>query len=189
MVNINKLEEYLKNNLREKRFNHVLRVRDMAKALAKHYGMDEDKAEIAALGHDIAKNMDIDELKRIINENNIILTEDEEKTPELWHAMVAPIICRSVFKIEDEEVLGAMRWHTTGKANMTSLEKLIYIADMIELGRNFPGVEEIRKYAFEDLDKGVLHGLTHSIKYLLDRNLLVNVNSIEARNYLIMENK
>ena len=71
MVNINELEEYLKDNLVEKRFNHVLRVRDMAKDLAKHYGMDEKKAEIAALGHDIAKNMKLDELKRIINENNI----------------------------------------------------------------------------------------------------------------------
>lgn len=189
MVDINKLEEYLKNNLIEKRFNHVLRVRDMAKTLAKHYGIDENKAEVAALGHDIAKNMKHDELKRIINENNIVLSEDEEKTPELWHSIVAPIVCRSVFKIEDEEILGAMRWHTTGKANMTSLEKIIYIADMIEPGRNFPGVEEIREYAFEDLDKGVLHGLTHSIKYLLEKNLLVNINSIEARNYLIMGNK
>lgn len=189
MLYINELEQYLRENLLEKRFNHVLRVRDMAKLLAKHYGIDEDKAELAALGHDIAKNMKLDELKRIISENNILLTNDEENTPELWHSMVAPIICKSIFKIEDEDVLGAMRWHTTGKSNMTDLEKLIYIADMIEPGRNFPGVEEIRKYAFEDLNKGVLHGLTHSIKYLLDNNLLVNVNSIEARNYLIIENK
>lgn len=188
MFSINELEQYLKENLVEKRFDHVLRVRDTAVILAKHYGVDEYKAEIAALGHDIAKNTKLDELKKIINDNNIILTEDEEKTPELWHGIVAPIICKKLFNINDEEVLSAMRWHTTGKANMTSLEKIIYIADMIEPGRKFPGVEDIRKLAFEDLDKGVLHGLTHSIKYLLDNNLLVNVNSIEARNYLIKKN-
>lgn len=189
MFNINEMEEYLKESLIEKRFNHVLRVRDMAKVLAKHYEIDEYKAEIAALGHDVAKNMKLEELKKIINENNILLTEDEENTPELWHAMVAPIICKEIFKIEDEEVLSAMRWHTTGKTNMSNLDKIIYIADMVELGRRFSGVEEIRKSAFEDLNKGVLDGLTHSIKYLLDNNLLVNTKSIEARNYLIIENK
>ncbi len=83
--------------------------------------------------------MTIYDLKSIIDENNIKLSYDEEKTPELWHSIVGPIVGKKIFKIEDEEILSAMRWHTTGRENMSKLEKVIYIADMIEPGRSFPG--------------------------------------------------
>jgi len=186
MLTIDEMKQYLKENLLENRYNHTLRVMETAIKLAEINNVDKEKAKIAALGHDIAKNMTIYDLKELIEKNNIVLSADEEKAPELWHAMVSPILGREVFKIEDEEILSAMRWHTTGKENMTKLEKIIYIADMIEPGRNFNGVEKLREIAFKDLNQGLLNCLTHSLKYLLDKGFPININSVKARNYLLL---
>lgn len=186
LLSIEEIRSYLQQNLREARYNHVLGVVKMAKKLAKLNGISEERAEIAALGHDIAKNKTIVELENIINENNIILSYEERETKELWHSIVSPVLGKSVLNIEDEEILSAMRWHTTGKANMTTLEKIIYIADMIEEGRDFPGVKEIREATIEDLDKGVLMGLNHTVKYLLNKNFIIDSNTIKARNYFLI---
>lgn len=185
-MTINEIKTYLKQNLKEGRYNHVLGVVETAKELAKINNVSEEKAEIAALGHDIAKNLTTEEMLKIIEKANIILSKSEEKTKELWHSIIAPILAKEKLGILDEEILSAMRWHTTGKENMSKLEKIIYIADMIEPGRNFPGVQELRKATYEDLDKGVLMGLNHTINYLSKKNLLIDENTIKARNYLNM---
>lgn len=189
MWSAEKIKEYLKENLRENRYNHTLGVVLTAKKLAVINNVDENKAEIAALAHDVAKNMTIYQLKDIIKKNNIELSYEEEQTPELWHSIVSPIIGKKVFNIEDEEILSAMRWHTTGKENMSNLDKIIYVADMIEPNRNFFGVDKIREEVFKDLDKGILMAMTHTIRYLLDKGFLVDINSIKARNYMLLNNK
>ncbi|WP_411168924.1 bis(5'-nucleosyl)-tetraphosphatase (symmetrical) YqeK [Clostridium sp. MB05] len=186
MISIDEMKSYLKKNLRESRYNHVLGVVETAVKLAEINMVDKKKAEVSALTHDIAKNMTIYELKNIIDRNNIKLSYDEEKTPELWHSVVSPILGKEIFKIEDEEILSAMRWHTTGKEDMSKLDKIIYIADMIEPSRSFPGVDLIRQESFNDLDNGVLQGLTHTIKYLLDKGFPIDINSVKARNYLLI---
>ncbi|WP_300380213.1 bis(5'-nucleosyl)-tetraphosphatase (symmetrical) YqeK [Clostridium sp.] len=186
MLNIYEIDSYIKEHLLENRYNHTLGVVETAVRLAEINGIDKEKAKIAAMSHDIAKNMSIYDLKDILNKNNITLTQDEEATPELWHSMVGPILANEIFKIEDKEILSAMRWHTTGKENMSTLEKIIYIADMIEPGRKFQGVENLRKLTFNNLDEGLLNGMTHSIKYLLDKGSPININSIQARNYLLL---
>ncbi|MCF0147533.1 MAG: HD domain-containing protein [Clostridium sp.] len=186
MISTDEMKVYLKNNLIENRYIHVLGVVDTAIRLAKINEVDEKKAEIAALAHDIAKNMTIYELKDILEENNIELSYDEENNQELWHSMVGPIVAKDVFGIEDEEILSAMRWHTTGKENMSKLDKVIYMADMIEPNRNFPGVDNLRRETFKDLDNGVLQGLNHTIKYLLNKGVAIDINSIKARNYLLL---
>ncbi|VYU23708.1 HD domain-containing protein [Clostridium tertium] len=187
MLSTEEMKIYLKNNLIENRYIHTLGVADTAIRLARAYGVDENKAEIAALSHDIAKNMTIYELQDIIKKNNINLTYDEEANQELWHSIVSPIVAKEVFAVEDEEILSAMRWHTTGKENMSKLDKILYIADMIEPNRNFPGVDLLRREAFKDLDNGVLQGLTHTIKYLLNKGIPIDINSIKARNYLLLK--
>lgn len=186
MLSTDEMKIYLKNNLIENRYIHTLGVVDTAIRLAKINRVDEKKAEIAALAHDIAKNKTIYELKEILDKNNIGLSYDEEKNQELWHGIVGPIVAKEVFKIEDEEILSAMRWHTTGKENMSKLDKVIYMADMIEPNRNFPGVDMLRRECFMDLDNGVLQGLNHTIKYLLNNGVPIDVNSIKARNYLLL---
>ena len=186
MLSIEEMKIYLKENLMESRYTHTLGVVETAKKLAKLNEVDEKKAEIAALAHDIAKNKTIYELKDILEKNNVKLTYDEEQNQELWHSMVGPILAKEVFKIEDEEILSAMRWHTTGKENMSKLDKIIYIADMIEPNRKFPGVDNLRRECFKDLDNGVLQGLNHTIKYLLSKEVPIDINSIKARNYLLI---
>lgn len=185
MWGIDEIKDYLKGNLKPSRYGHTLGVVNIAIKLAEVYDEDKFKAEIAALCHDVAKNMSIEEMIKIIEDENIILSVDEKNTQELWHSIIAPVIARNIFKIEDEEILSAMRWHTTGKENMTKLEKIIYLADLIEPTRTFEGVEEIRKAAYEDLDSAMMKALTHTTIYLLTKGCAVDINSIKARNYLV----
>ena len=189
MLSIEEIKIYLKTNLMEKRYTHILGVADTAKKLAKLNGISEEKAEIAGLAHDVAKNLKIDTMKEIMEKSNIILSKVEQNNANLWHSIIADIVAKDKLGIEDEDILDAVRWHTTGKENMSTLTKIIYIADMIEPSRNFEGVEEIRKLTFEDLDKGVYYGLTRSIEFLLTRNLLIDENTMKARNYFLLDSK
>lgn len=188
MLSVEEIQLYLKKNLKLNRYNHTLGVVEIAKKLAEINNISIEKAEIAALAHDVAKNLSLEKMKEIIYENNIDLTSCEKENSNLWHSIIAPIEAKEKLKIKDEEILDAVRWHTTGKENMSILTKIIYISDMIEPGRNFPGVEKIRETTFENLDKGVLLGLTESLKDLLNRNLIIDLNTIKARNYFLLEN-
>ena len=189
MLGVEEIKGYLKNNLKPSRYGHTLGVVNTAIKLAEIYGEDKSKAEIAALCHDVAKNMSNEELRKLIDNENIILSIDEENTQELWHSIIAPVIARKVFGIEDEEVLNAMRWHTTGKENMTNLEKIVYLADLIEPSRKFDGIDEIREIAYKDLDLAMLKALTHTTIYLLKQGCAVDINSVKARNYLVYNTK
>ena len=122
MTSLEEAYEYVKKNLKENRFIHTLGVIEEAKKLAKINGVSEEKAEMAALCHDIAKNIPKTEMLEIMKENNIILTEDEENSPSIWHSILGPIVTKKELKIEDEEILSAIRWHTTGKENMSKLD-------------------------------------------------------------------
>ena len=185
MIALEEAYTYLRNNLRSDRYMHTLGVISVAKKLAKLNGVSEEKAEIAALSHDIAKNMSKEDMADIIKQNNIKLSLEESISKQLWHSILAPIVARKELKIEDKDILGAIRWHTTGKENMTKLEKIIYIADMIEPSRQFEGVDEIRNVTLQNLDEGVLLGLTHTIEFLQSKNLIVDNNTINARDYLL----
>lgn len=187
MLSVEEIKEYLKTTLKESRYNHTLGVCETAVKLAELNGVSKEKAEIAALSHDVAKNMSSEDMLKVIEENNIALSQVERENMNLWHSIIAPVIAEEKLGITDEEILDAIRWHTTGKENMSMLAKIIYIADMIEPGRSFPGLEEIRNETFENLDKGVYCGLTHSIQFLLSKDLLIDENTIKARNYLLFK--
>ena len=189
LLSIEGIKLYLKANLAEKRYIHILGVSDIAKNLAKLNGISEEKAEIAGLAHDVAKNLSKVKMKEIINKHNIVLSAVEENNENLWHSIIGPIEAKDKLGIQDEEILDAIRWHTTGKEHMSVLTKIIYIADMIEPSRNFEGVEDIRKVTLEDLDKGVYCGLTRSIEFLLIKNLLIDENTMRARNYFLFDSK
>ncbi|MBN1047613.1 bis(5'-nucleosyl)-tetraphosphatase (symmetrical) YqeK [Clostridium botulinum] len=187
MLSIEEIKLYLKENLNSNRYNHTLGVVETARKLAEVNKISIEKAEIAALAHDVAKNLSLQKMQSIIEKNNIELTNTEKENSNLWHSIIAPIEARNKLKINDEDILDAVRWHTTGKENMSILTKIIYIADMIEPGRDFPGVEKIRQTTFENLDEGVLLGLTESMKDLLNRNLIIDLNTIKARNYFLLK--
>ena len=127
MWGVDEIKSYLKDNLKPSRYGHTLGVVKTAIELAGIYNEDKQKAEIAALCHDIAKNMSYEDMLKVIEEENLKLSNDEKNSKELWHSIIAPIMAKRIFEIEDEDVLNAMRWHTTGRENMSNLEKIIYL--------------------------------------------------------------
>lgn len=178
------LKKELEKRLPRKRFEHVLRVTETARELADRFGVPADQAEQAALFHDIAKFMEPSEMRRLIEEN------DEDCRlfsfhPELWHAAAGRIIAEKEFGVTDPDILNAIRYHTTGRAGMSVLEKLIYIADLIEPGRSFPGIEELRKSAELQIDEAMKACIAHSVLYLIERRSAVFPDSIECYNELV----
>lgn len=189
MSTLQEIYDYMKAVLKKGRFIHTLGVVSVAKKLSIINDVSEEKAEIAALCHDIAKNLTQEEMKDLLIKNNVILNEDEKNSLQLWHGLLGPYVAKKVLDIEDEEILNAIRWHTTGRVNMTKLEKIIYIADMIEPSRTFEGVEEIREVTLKNLDAGVLLGLTQTINFLLLEGKTIDLNTVKARNYLLINSR
>ncbi|WP_297518117.1 bis(5'-nucleosyl)-tetraphosphatase (symmetrical) YqeK [uncultured Clostridium sp.] len=181
------LKVYLKKNLSEKRYRHTLGVCETAMSLAKKYGVDVEKAKIAALGHDLAKELVVERQKEILRKHNFEIGEIEEASPQILHGFVGSILLKKLFKVEDKEILSAIDFHSTGKREMSVLEKIIYIADYIEPNRVYDGVEELREITYKDLDSGVLKGLNNTIKIVVERDRVIHPLTFEARNYLVME--
>lgn len=175
------LKEELERRLPQKRYEHVLRVAATAKTLARHYDVDEIRVELAALFHDIAKFMEPAEMRTLIekhSEDVRLLTFHHE----LWHAAAGRIIAEKTFNVTDEDVLNAIRYHTTGRAGMSPIEKIVYVADLIEPGRAFPGIEQLRTLEGKSLDRVMRDCVSHSIKYLLDNHVAVFPDSLECYN-------
>lgn len=186
-MNIEDMKAKLKNELTQKRYDHTIGVMNTAEELARKYGADVQKAILAGLLHDCAKNYSIERLFEICRISGIDTDPVMLQQPSLLHGPAGAAVARDKYGIEDEEILGAIRWHTTGKADMSLLEKIIYIADYIEPEREFPGVGELRKLAFEDLDSCMLLALDRTIAFVLERSNLLHANTVIARNYLLME--
>lgn len=182
------IKEYLKKNLKAKRYEHVLGVRESAIKLAGIYHEDLEKAKIAALVHDCAKNMSDDDLIKISKEHNVHINEICKESPQLLHGPVGAIIAKETMEIENKDILNAVAYHTTGRKNMSLLEKIIYIADYIEPNRNFPGIDSLRSLAYENLDLALLKSFDNTIKFVIDRGQLLHLDTIESRNYLLHKN-
>ena len=151
--------------------------------LAKQYGADVEKAQVAALLHDCTKKLNMDEQLALCRHYDIQLDELEQKALKLLHAKTGAAVARDLFGVDDD-IYNAIYWHTTGKADMTVLEKVIYMADYIEPSRVFPGVEELRDAVHTDLDMGLLMGLEDSIEDMMHRGNPVHHNTVEAKNFL-----
>ena len=149
--------------LKAKRIPHVLGTEQTAKALAEKYGADVEKARFAALLHDATKRLSMEEQLAMCEHYHIELDELEKKALKLLHAKTGAALARDMYGADDE-IYNAILWHTTGKANMTLLEKVIYLADYIEPNRDFDGVEDLRKVVWEDLDKGLEMGLAMTVE-------------------------
>ena len=170
---------YLKN----KRIPHVLGTEQEAVRLAERYGADVEKARVAALLHDCTKKLNMEEQLALCEQYGIELDALEQKALKLLHTKTGAEIARDVFGADDE-IYRAIWWHTTGHANMTLLEKIIYLADYMEPTRDFPGVEDLRKACYEDLDKGLLLGLEMSIEEMTAMGNPVHHATVEARDAL-----
>ncbi|MCG0275547.1 MAG: bis(5'-nucleosyl)-tetraphosphatase (symmetrical) YqeK [Thermosediminibacteraceae bacterium] len=179
--------EDLKKNLTEERFLHTLGVMETAVTLAQRYGVDEEKAELAAMVHDCAKDIPVAEQLNLVREFGILLDEISRLEKALIHAPLGAVLARKRYGIEDPGILRAVCVHTTGDENMTTLDKVVFLADYIEPGRNFPGVEKLRKVALEDLDEAVIMACNSTIKYVLEQGKLLHPRMVQARNSLLLE--
>lgn len=186
-----KIVREIAKTLSPKRFKHTIQVALLAGELAKTYQQDEkdiDRVIKAALIHDYAREKSNEELLRLAEKSGWRVDSVERKQPMLLHGPVAAFLARQEWDISDPIILEAIAYHTTGRPEMTATAKLLYIADMAEPGRSYPGVEELRKLAFKDLEKSLLACLDHTIKYLIDKNAPIHLSSIRTRNELINEN-
>ena len=170
--------------LKPKRMPHVLGTEQEAVRLVRRYGGDETQARIAALLHDCTKKLDMAQQLALCERYGIMLDELEQRALKLLHSKTGAAIARDVFGVEDA-VYDAILYHTTGKPDMTRLEKIIYLADYIEPTRDFPGVDELRKTVYEDLDKGLLMGLTMTIEEMEEMGNPVHHLTRDARDYLL----
>lgn len=180
---LKKYEKEIRDRIGEKRFLHTLRVRDTALELAKLHGVDQEKAEIAGFLHDCAKIRDYEKLMKAAKENKLLLTKEMLKAPQIIHSYLGAIYARKLYGIEDEEILNAITYHTTGRANMSDLEKIIFLADYIEPMRNFDGVEKARELARLDLDAAMYFALNNTLKFLVDHDTYIVPATVTARNF------
>lgn len=180
------LLNYIRPRMPEKRYVHTIGVMETAIDLANRYGENPKKAEIAAILHDLAKFEDEEEMRKIVREEGL----GERLLPwgaEIMHGPIAAYRAKHELGVQDEDILNAMRYHTTGRVGMSRLEKIIYIADMIEPSRKFDGVEALRKVAAEDLTKAMQACIYHSVKFLVDTQQAIYPLSIECYNYYLGE--
>ena len=180
---ISRLRPVALSYLKHRRIPHVLGTEQQAIRLAERYGADVEKARVAALLHDCTKKLDMPAQLALCGQYGIALDELEQKALKLLHSKTGAAIARDVFGVDDE-VYSAIWYHTTGHANMTKLEKIIYLADYIEPSRDFPGVDTLRKVCYEDLDKGLLLGLEMTIEEMTAMGNPVHRATVEARDWL-----
>ena len=176
--------EKLQKKLKKKRFSHTLGVAYTAANLAFRYGADSQKAFRAGLLHDCAKYMTEEEMLSYCKKHEIFISDVEYANPSLLHAKVGAAIARHEYEEEDRDILEAIRWHTTGKANMSLLEKIVFTADYIEPNRNMdPELGSIRAEAYENLDKCIVVIYEHTLKFIKGSNKHLDPTTLEAFEY------
>jgi len=190
LINSVKAEEWIKEKLKndEERYIHSIGAREAAKKLAEDFGCDTQKAELAALLHDNAKCCKYEQLIKIIEENNFPIDEDIKNNRKIVHAYAGAFLAKKELGLEDENIFNAIMYHTTGRSNMSLLEKIVYLADKIETKTRPP--EHFGKitsvlYETKSLDKAIMTSIDITIRSLLDRKLPINTQTIETWNCLI----
>jgi predicted HD superfamily hydrolase involved in NAD metabolism len=187
MKTIEEMKLILQASLTPKRYKHSLGVADTAAKLAELYGYDSEKAYIAGLVHDCAKDMTLEHLLKKANAYNVMLDDLTIKSAALAHGPVGAQIAKHEFGISDEDIISSVFFHTTGKADMTLLEKIIYLSDFIEPGRNYDGVNKLREIAHKDLNSAVYQNLSNTIKFVVSMNAPLHIKTVEARNFFLLD--
>lgn len=177
----------LEGALSPKRFIHSLNVMNTAVELAKKHGIDREKAGIAGLLHDCARDIRGDEVFRFCKLYGIEVDYVSAAQPELLHGPLGYHLAREKYGVEEQDILDAIYCHTTGRENMDLLAKIVFLADYIEPNRSFPGVEEVRREAFTNINMALLQALDRTVKYVMMRGTYIHPDTIKARNGIIKE--
>ena len=185
-MTIEEMRALLQQSLKPKRYEHSVRVYETALKMAAHYHTDEKKVAVAALIHDCGRRIPKEDSVAKAKELGIPVDPVEEAQPILLHAKLGVYYAVHEYGVspEDREVLDAIRYHSTGTADMTDIARIVFLADLIEPGRDFEGVEAIREASFRDLDRGMFLSYENTIRYLLDDGLLIHPDAIAGYNRL-----
>ena len=173
----------VKPRLGHKRWTHTKNVKKMAVQLAERWGADPEKAALAALLHDSAKELPREALLQIFADNAIIAENAPARPAAIWHGIAAAILAQTQWGVTDPEILSAIRCHTTGKPGMSLLDKILYLADMTSAERDWPGVEELRRLEMEDLDRALCQALKQSIDFVKEKGGELDPESVAAYEY------
>ena len=155
--------------------------------LAERYGADPEKAYFAGLLHDVMKDAPRDEQKEMIERGGTVLTETELANPKVWHAMAGEAYLRTELGVADADVLSAVRYHTTGRAKMSLLEKILYVADYLSADREYDGVERMRRLAESSLEEAMLFGLSFTISDLAQKEQIIHPDSVDCYNEICLK--
>ncbi|MCH3949684.1 MAG: bis(5'-nucleosyl)-tetraphosphatase (symmetrical) YqeK [Acidaminococcus sp.] len=186
-MDLDTMEKKLEKSLQPKRFHHCTAVRDTAIILAKRYGADVEKAAIAGLIHDCARKIPTKDFIEVCTKLGIPMDDVERHQPILLHAKLGVHFAKEDFGVTDPEILDAIRYHTTGKAHMSLLDKVIYLADLLEPHRDFATVDDMRKQAEKSLDGTLLSAYENTMNYLLGQDLLIHPDCLAGYNELVMQ--
>jgi len=165
---------------------HSVNVSKEAVRLAEKYGADVEKARLAGLLHDVTKETDGDKQLQIIEKGGIILSEVERRSPKLWHSISGACYVRDVIGVDDEDIFNAICYHTTARAGMSLLEKVIFLADFTSAERDYPDIDVIREKAEISLEEGMLYGIRFTLSRLVERGTIISPNAIAAYNEILV---
>ncbi len=185
MKNIENIMTELKNRVNEKRYIHILGVIEEVDRLAEKLSVSKEKARCVAVFHDYAKGMSKQEMLDYAETNGLKFDEVEFGNKELMHGRIARYIAELDYGVDDEDILNAVEFHTTGRKNMSELEKAICLADYTEKNRDYPGVDEIRKLVDINCDLALYSAFNSTIIHLIKENKVIHTRTVEARNYLL----
>ena len=183
-------EEYIaviRERLEPKRYQHSRNVAKAAVKLAEQNGVDPGKAYICGVLHDVEKNASREEQKKYMLQLGEPLPDYVLENPKLWHAPAGAAYVRDELGIVDAEMIRAIKYHTTGRPNMSMLEKVIYVADFISDERDYPGVEDVRETAYRNIDEAILIGTRFTLTMLLKRYHVINYDTIALYNEVAAE--
>lgn len=187
MYDFEKYEKLIKDTLSEYRFTHSMNVAKRARELAKIYHLDEEKAYLAGILHDVTKETDYSLQEKYMDNLGIIPTELEKSNKLVYHQVSGACYVKSVLGIDDDEIFGAIRYHTTGHADMTDFEMLVYLADLTSAERSYPDVDKVRELADRSLTDAMLYATRFTITDLANKNRLIHPDTLFCYNWLVSQ--
>ncbi len=182
-------EKLIKERLSKKRFNHSMNVAEACFDLAERYGADKKRCYLAGLLHDVMKEDSKEKQREMTISSGLAPDPAECETPALWHAVAGAVFVRDELNISDEEIIRAIRFHTIGCAEMSLLEKIVYLGDMISEDRDYKDVDKFRDFCYDDIDKAMSIALIYNVQSVCKKCGLIPCYSFEAYNYYMKFNK
>ncbi|CDF02330.1 MAG TPA: bis(5'-nucleosyl)-tetraphosphatase (symmetrical) YqeK [Ruminococcus sp.] len=183
MYNISEKKAFLKERLSKKRFNHSVNVAEESRILAELYGEDPEKAFFAGLLHDICKEEDAEVQRQMAEKSGLSVLREELESRPLLHGIAGAYFVKTEFGIKDIDIINAIRFHTVGRAGMSKLEEIVYLADLVSADRDYKDVDKMRKIVHTDLDSAMLEGLKFSLESVLKKGGYIPMYTLEGYNF------